>query len=162
MTARVLRTRKSRPASVRKSRGVAMVEFMIVLPVILLITFGVTELGRAIIQYNTLTKALEGGARHAAAYGLLGTAGSVFIDPTLDAEIRNLVVYGDTPGSGTPVLQGFDPAQISITETAPGWIEISAVYPYVPALGNTLPTFGFGPPQSVSFNMAAAVTMRAL
>ena len=146
----------------RKQRGVAMVEFVVVLPVILLLMFGITELGRVIMRYNTLTKSLQDGARHAAAYGLLGTTGSVNIDAALDAEIRNLVVYGDVQGNGTPVLEGFLAGQINVTVPAPGWIQVNATYPYVPALGSSLPTFGFGASPNTTFNLAASVTMRAL
>lgn len=153
---------KSRLASARKARGLAMVEFVIVLPVILLLAFGVTEVGRMLQRYNTLTKSLQDGVRHAAAYGALGTAGSVLIDAALDAEIRNLVVYGNAVGGGAPVLDGFDTSQISIQVTAPGLIEVSASYAYTPGLFSSLPTFGFGPSPTLAFTMQAAVTQRAL
>ena len=83
-----------------------MVEFTIVLPVLLLLLFGVTELGRALVRYNTLTKAVQDGARYAAAYALLGTTGAVNVDAQLQTEVRNVVVYGNTAGTGTPVLGG--------------------------------------------------------
>jgi len=149
-------------ASRRRDAGVAMVEFMIVLPLILLLVFSVTEIGRAMMRYNTLTKSLQDGARHAAAYGLLGTTGAVLIDAALDAEIRNLVVFGDAQGNGTPLLEGFTPQQVSISVPQPGWIQVDASYPYVPAFGPTLPGFGFGSPGSLAFNLTASVTMRAL
>lgn len=142
--------------------GVAMVEFAIVLPVILLIMFAVTEAGSAMLRYNTLTKAVQDGARHASAYALLGTAGSVLIDPALDAEIRNLVVYGNIQGSGTALLFGLTTDQIDISEPAPGQVRVTASYPYVPALGSTLPTFGFGGRASFAMDLTASVTMRAL
>lgn len=147
---------------VHAEAGLAMVEFMIVLPLVLFLMFGITELGRVIIRYNTLTKALEDGARHAAAYGLLGTTGSVYIDPALDAEIRNLIVYGDAQGNGTPLIDGLTTQQIDISVPQPGWIQVTATYPYVPALGSSLPTFGFGSSLSTSFDLDASVTMRAL
>lgn len=146
----------------RAERGVAMVEFAIVVPLIVLLIFGVTEVGRAIIFYNALTKALEDGARHAAAYGLLGTTGSVNIDAGLDAEIRNLVVYGDAQGGTMPLLEGLQTSQISVSVPAPGSIEVSATYPYAPIMGISLPTFNFGSPSSLAIDLRAAVTMRAL
>ena len=145
----------------RQSRGVAMVEFMIVLPVFLFLMFAVTEIGRAVIRYNTLTKSLQDGARHASAYALLGTAGSVSIDPTLDAEIKNLIVHGNMLGTGAPLIEGLTTGQINITVPQPGWIRIDATYPYFPGLGPTIPSFGFGT-QNMTFNMEASVTMRAL
>lgn len=143
-------------------RGVAMVEFTIIVPLILLLILGVTEVGRAIICYNALTKALEDGARHAAAYGMLGTTGSVYIDAALASEIRNLVVYGDAQGGTAPLIQGLQTSQINISVPAPGLIEVSASYPYTPVFGISLPTFGYGTSPSFAFDLQAAVTMRAL
>lgn len=139
-----------------------MVEFVIVLPLILFLMFAISELGRLMIRYNALTKSLQDGARHAAAYALLGTSGSVFIDPALDNEIRNLVVYGDTQGSGAPLLAGFTPAQVVITVPQPGWIQIEANYPYVPTMGSSLPSFGVGPSHNLAFDLSASVSMRVL
>jgi hypothetical protein len=139
-----------------------MVELAIILPVVLLLMFGITEFGSAILRYNTLTKAVQDGARHAAAYGLLGTAGSVYIDPALDSEIRNLVVYGDSQGVGTPLLRGMTLNQIDISVPAPGFIRVVATYPYVPGFGTNLPTFGLGGSPSLAVDLTASVTMRAL
>ena len=148
------------PAS--RERGLAMVEFAIVLPAILLIMFGVTEMGNAILRYNSLTKAVQDGARHASAYALLGTSGSVLIDAQLEAEIRNLVVFGNIAGSGTPLLDGLTPSQVEISVPGPELIRIVATYPYVPGFGIRLPTFGSGTGPSLAVDLSASVTMRAL
>lgn len=49
-----------------KQRGVAAVEMGLVVIPMLLISFGITELGRAIYQYNGLVKATRGAARYLA------------------------------------------------------------------------------------------------
>ncbi|HEY5666331.1 MAG TPA: TadE/TadG family type IV pilus assembly protein [Gammaproteobacteria bacterium] len=146
----------------RRERGVAMVEFMIVLPVVLFIMFGVTEIGRVLIRYNTLTKALQDGARHASVYGLAGSTQVVNIDAALNNEIRNLVVYGNTAGTGTPLLDGLIPGQVTVTVPQAGWIQVDASYPYVPAMGTRIPSFGLGATPTMVFNLDASVTMRAL
>ena len=146
----------------KDERGLAMVEFMIVLPVILFIMLGVTEIGRVLIRYNTLTKALQDGARHASVYGLAGGSQVVNIDAALNSEIRNLIVYGNAAGSGTPVLDGLTPGQISVTVPQPGWIQVDASYPYVPVMGTRIPSFGLGATPTMSFSLDASVTMRAL
>ncbi|MGD8339928.1 MAG: TadE/TadG family type IV pilus assembly protein [Gammaproteobacteria bacterium] len=143
-------------------RGLAMVEFMIVLPVVLFIMLGVTEIGRVLLRYNTLTKALQDGARHASVYGLAGSSQVVNIDAALNAEIRNLVVYGNTAGAGTPALDGLTPGQVTVTVPQAGWIQINASYPYVPVMGTRIPSFGLGATPDMSFNLNASVTMRAL
>ncbi len=50
----------------RSQYGVAMVEFVIVVPLLLIILFGITELGRALYQQNTLYTALSTGSRYMA------------------------------------------------------------------------------------------------
>lgn len=51
----------------RKSiQGAVMVEFAIIVPIMVLLVFGITELGRALYQWNTLTKAVVTGARYMA------------------------------------------------------------------------------------------------
>jgi Flp pilus assembly protein TadG len=139
-----------------------MVEFTIVLPVLLLLLFGVTEVGRAIVRYNTLTKAVQDGARYAAAYALLGSTGGVDVDAQLQTEVRNVVVYGNTVGAGSPVLAGLLPAQINVVDAGGDQIRVDASYPYQPAFGAALPNFGLGSSISTSFLMQASVTMRAL
>jgi Flp pilus assembly protein TadG len=143
-------------------RGLAMVEFMIVLPVILFIMLGVTEIGRVLMRYNVLTKSMQDAARHASVYALAGATQVVNIDAALDAEIRNLVVFGNPQGTGTPVLNGLTTGQISITVPQAGWVQINASYPYVPVMGTRIPSFGLGATPSMSFDLNASVTMRAL
>jgi Flp pilus assembly protein TadG len=50
----------------RSECGAALVEFAIVLPVLLLLVFGIIDLGRLLYTYNNLTSAVREGARLAA------------------------------------------------------------------------------------------------
>ena len=57
----------NRPKKTRISNqqhGQSVLEFAMVLPLMLLIVFGIIEFGRAYYQYNTLTKAIRDGARY--------------------------------------------------------------------------------------------------
>jgi len=49
---------------VKPQRGVAAVEFAILIVPLLLMLFGVTEYGRAIYQYNTLSKSVRDATRY--------------------------------------------------------------------------------------------------
>ena len=49
---------------VRRQHGIATVELAIVAPILLLILLGVAEMGRALFQYNTLSKAVRDSARY--------------------------------------------------------------------------------------------------
>jgi Flp pilus assembly protein TadG len=146
----------------RQQQGVAIIEFAIVLPVLLALLFGVTEVGRAIVRYNTLTKATQDGARYAAAYALAGTTGVVNVDAQLRTEVRNVVVYGNQAGTGSPVLAGLLPAQINVVDAGGDEVRVDVSYPYQPLFGAVLPNFGLGSSISTSFIMQASVSMRAL
>jgi Flp pilus assembly protein TadG len=50
------------------TRGNAVVEFALVLPILLLVLFGITELGRMIMTKNVLATASREGARYAAVH----------------------------------------------------------------------------------------------
>jgi hypothetical protein len=103
--------------------GQSLVEFAMVLPLLLLIVFGITEFGRAYYQYNTLSKAIRNGARYMSSH----TYSSANI-----TNAQNMVVYGQTSGSGTPVLPGLTAAMIGVTPS-----------------GGTGPYDEINPPQSV-------------
>jgi Flp pilus assembly protein TadG len=49
----------------RRTRGQALVEFALVLPVIVLVLLGVLDLGRAVFSYNTLSQAARQATRAA-------------------------------------------------------------------------------------------------
>jgi Flp pilus assembly protein TadG len=72
----------------RNQSGVAAVEMALLLPFLILLAFGLTELGRAVYQYNALAKSVRDGARHLSQYAP-GDAGSL-------AEARRLVLCGKT------------------------------------------------------------------
>jgi Flp pilus assembly protein TadG len=71
----------------RRQGGVALVEFALILPFLLLLSITAVELGRAIWQYDALTKSVRDAAR----YLSLQTPG----DATRMTRARNLVVYGN-------------------------------------------------------------------
>jgi Flp pilus assembly protein TadG len=146
----------------KRNSGVAMIEFVAVAPLILLLIFSVSEVGRALIRYNALTKGLHEGARYAASFALLGTTGTVNIDAQLTTRVKNVVVFGNPQGQGSPQLDGLTIGQITLTAVNATEISVDAVYPYQPMIGPTLRTFGLGSAPTTSFNMQAGITMRAL
>jgi Flp pilus assembly protein TadG len=79
---------------------------------ILILLFAVTaEFGRYFYEYTTLAKAARIGARY------LATA---CVKPGEDANAKNLVVYGNAAGTGSPVIAGLDPSKITITKRIGG------------------------------------------
>jgi Flp pilus assembly protein TadG len=150
-------------SSARHARGVATVEAAIVLPLLLLLMLATVEIGRAFVQYTILANSVRNAARHLSGKALLGTTQTIFINAGLLAETRNLAVYGNEAGSGSPKLPGFSPGQIAVSDAGGNNVLVSVVYPYQPLFGVQLPTFGVtNDPISSAFNMSIDVTMRAL
>lgn len=101
----------------KKCDGVAMVEFAIILPLLLMLLFGITELGRALYQQNSLYKAVESGARYLArSNGTLDTnAGCAKRSSwaTHESAATKLIVYGNVAGTGTPLLPFLDDSDVT-------------------------------------------------
>jgi Flp pilus assembly protein TadG len=94
-----------------QQRGVAAVEFAILLPLLLFIVFGITEFGRALYAYNTIVK----GTRDAARYAMMQQPGG-----SADPVTKCLAVYGITdcnPSIDTPLAPGLTLAMVSVCDS---------------------------------------------
>ena len=89
-------------------RGTQLVELSIVLPVMLLLLATTAEFGRFFQTYTTLAKATRSASR------FLTIAPANGAD---DAKAKNLVVYGNTEGTGDPIVSGLTTSQVAITRT---------------------------------------------
>lgn len=98
----------STPGRWRRARGVAAVEFALLLTPILLMAFGATEFGRAIYTYNTLDKAVRDAVRHLSQNGP-GQS-------TIQAEAQCLAVYGNLGCTGTALAPGLTTSQVTICD----------------------------------------------
>ncbi|HEX2271797.1 MAG TPA: TadE/TadG family type IV pilus assembly protein, partial [Pyrinomonadaceae bacterium] len=92
----------------RDERGVQLVETAIVIPILLLLFAGVAEFGRYFYEYTTLAKASRVGARYLAAKAAGGPN-------NWQANAKNIVVYGNIAGTGTPILSGLTTNNVTIT-----------------------------------------------
>ena len=91
----------------RDERGVQLLETAIVIPILLLLFGAVAEFGRYFYEYTTAAKAARVGARYLAAK-------SVNSGTNYEAQAKNLVVYGNIAGTGTPVLPGLTTANVQV------------------------------------------------
>ncbi|AOI61726.1 pilus assembly protein TadG [Burkholderia diffusa] len=104
---------KRLPIRRSRMRGVAAVEFALVLMPMIVLATGVAEFGRAIYQYETLTKATRNAARYL----------SVFL-PTDSAyplaQAQCLVVYGSTTcgSAGTELVPGLTTSMVIVCDAA--------------------------------------------
>lgn len=152
-----------------RQRGVMTVEFIIVAPLLLLLLLAVAEFGHALYQYNTLTKSVRDGARYLSSNAVVGDTSTIVIDSTDIAETENLVVYGNTLGTGSPRLPGLLTSDVTVSclgggTACPGvdHVIVAANYPYRSIMGATLAMFGYGADLSLGITLTSSLTMRAL
>ena len=146
----------------RRQRGTATVETVVAAPVLLLLLVATAEISSAFINHNVLTKATRNGARFVAANSLQGTTGTVSLSPTVIVQARNLVVFGNPAGTGTPLLPGLATGNVQVTLLPDDNIQVSATYAHNGILGNTLPGFGYGGDANLGMTLSATTAMRPL
>ena len=152
----------SAKSSLSRSKGVAIVEFIIVLPICLILIMATAEFGRAFLQYNTLTKSVRDGVRYVASNALVGSTGVVTINGTVQAQTQNLVVYGNTAGTGSAILPGLTTGAVTVASPGASNVSVSVAYPYG-SIFVFVPGFFYGGNTATNgFSLQAAVTMRAL
>ena len=137
-----------------------MVEFAIMVPIMVLLVFGITELGRALYQWNTLTKIVATGARYMARSngGLVtDSCGQGATWSTFELKAKDLMI----DGNGTePLLRHLDAAGVITITPRPGGgvgssyeevcvIEVEAVVPFDWMIGGPR-MFPFGATDPIS------------
>ena len=84
-------------------RGATLVEFAIGATVFMAALFGVLEFGRALWVHNALTDAARRGARYA-----------VVNSDADSASVKNVVVYGNPAGTGTPLMNNLSTSNVAV------------------------------------------------
>ena len=141
----------------RDESGIQLVELAIVLPVFLLLFGATAEFGRFFYEYTTLAKASRSGSRYLA---------SACVNPLEDTKAKNLVVFGNLDGTGSPILSGLTTDQVTITRT--GGVPILPETVTIQILGfKHEPIFDLGkmtksPSLSLNIDVKPSVTMRSL
>lgn len=90
-----------------RQRGVAAVEFAILIIPMLLMVFGISEFGRAMYQYNTLVKATRDATRYLSSVGA-GQGHSI---------ARCLAVYGQETCNGSKLINNLDTNMVTICDS---------------------------------------------
>jgi len=94
----------------RDESGVQLIEAAIVVPIFMILFAATAEFGRYFYEYTTLAKAAQVGTRYLS---------SAPVEAVEDTAAKNLVVYGNPAGSGSPILPGLSPSQVIITRQGP-------------------------------------------
>ncbi len=95
-----------------KRRGSAMIELAVAIGILAPILAGVFQFGYVLFVYNNLESAVRGGARYASmrAYDSGGATPSA----EYSAAVKNMVVYGNSEGTGQAVVAGLTPEHVEI------------------------------------------------
>jgi Flp pilus assembly protein TadG len=149
--------------SSKPQRGVAMVEFAITLPLLLLLLLAIGEIARMLYQYNSLLQASRDAARFVATGAWNATLGKVDLtsDPQLVSQTKNLAVYGVPGNSGTPLVSGLTSANVQVNQVGNEHVQVSITYSFQPVIGSQLTTF-YGAPIPLGISLTSTVVMRAL
>ncbi len=99
----------------QRQRGVAAVELALVLPLLLVLAMATVDIGRAIYHHSLLTQSVREAVRYLAMQAPGEGA----------ATARNLVIYGNPQGTGSPVVPGLQAVQVP----APVWQTVGAAPP---------------------------------
>ena len=110
----------------RDARGNAVVEFALVLPLLLLLLTGITEIGRAYYQANAVEKGLRAGA-------LFAGRSSFPLTAQVRTMVANLVKTGTLDGSGPYLVSGWADvdADLNIDDTLTFPVDATTTIPVV-------------------------------
>jgi hypothetical protein len=98
----------------KHQNGVAIVEFLISVPLLLLLFAAVAEFGIIFYKQTTLTTAVQDGARYLAGKSIYGQVTFVEIRTQQEIEVKNLVVFGNIWGNGAPLIDGLDITDVTV------------------------------------------------
>ncbi|WLG49465.1 TadE/TadG family type IV pilus assembly protein [Pseudomonas sp. FP1742] len=147
-------------------QGVALVEFTLVLPILLLLLLSLGEFGRMFYQYNVLLQASRDADRFVASQAWNSTLGAVSLSNTLVTQTKNVAVYGVPANTGTAVVSGLTTANVVVAAVGTDHVRVTITYNFCPVIGSgncagSIPGF-FGTPIALSIPLVATTVMRAL
>lgn len=147
-------------------QGVALVEFTLVLPLLLLLLLSLGEFGRMLYQYNVLLQASRDADRFVASQAWNSTLGIITLSSALQTQTKNVAVYGVPSQTGTPVVSGLTTANVVVAAEGANHVRVTITYNFCPVIGNgncngAIPGF-FGNPIALSIPLVATTVMRAL
>ncbi|PQP03126.1 pilus assembly protein TadG [Pseudomonas frederiksbergensis] len=150
----------------QRQQGVAMVEFTLFLPLLLLLLLSLGEFGRMLYQYNVLLQASRDADRFVASQAWNSTLGEVSLSNTLLAQTKNVAVYGVPANTGAAVVSGLTTADVAVAAVGIDHVRVTITYNFCPVIGSgncagSIPGF-FGSQIALSIPLVATTVMRAL
>jgi len=150
----------------QRQQGLAMVEFTLIMPVLLLLLLGFGEFGRMLYQYNLLLQASRDADRFVASQAWNSTLGAVAMSSTLLTQTKNVAVYGVPADTGTAVVSGLTTGNVVVAAVGTDHVRVTITYTFCPVIGagncaGSLPGF-FGSQIALGIPLVATTVMRAL
>ncbi|MNR21935.1 TadE-like protein [compost metagenome] len=150
----------------QRQQGLAIVEFTLVLPVLLLLLLAFGEFGRMLYQYNLLLQASRDADRFVASNAWNSTLGAVALSDTLLTQTKNVAVYGVPANTGTAVVSGLTTGNVVVAAVGTDHVRVTITYTFCPVIGagnctGSLPGF-FGNQIALGIPLVATTVMRAL
>ncbi|CAI8877691.1 TadE/TadG family type IV pilus assembly protein [Pseudomonas sp. IT-P4] len=150
----------------QRQQGLAMVEFTLIMPVLLLLLLGFGEFGRMLYQYNLLLQASRDADRFVASQAWDSTLGAVAMSSTLLTQTKNVAVYGVPANTGTAVVSGLTTGNVVVAAVGTDHVRVTITYTFCPVIGagncaGSLPGF-FGNQIALGIPLVATTVMRAL
>jgi Flp pilus assembly protein TadG len=147
-------------------QGVALVEFTLVLPLLLLLLLSLGEFGRMLYQYNVLLQASRDADRYVASQAWDSTLGAISLSNTLLTQTKNVAVYGVPSAAGSAVVSGLTTANVAVAAVGTDHVRVTITYNFCPVIGSgncagMFPGF-FGGQFALAIPLVATTVMRAL
>jgi Flp pilus assembly protein TadG len=160
-----MRAARRHPSIVRQ-RGLAMVEFVISAPILLLLTFASFEFSHYLLEYSRLNDAVNNAASWLATQALQGSDGVLATGTawsTLATQTQKMAVYGNAAGTGSPVLPSFNIGDVTVQpNSSSNTVTVSVAYPYISLFGGAIPLFFTGGSISTTYTLTISATMEAI
>ncbi|ACY32844.1 TadE/TadG family type IV pilus assembly protein [Comamonas thiooxydans] len=120
-----------------RQQGAALIELALSIPFMIMLSMIVIEFGRALYEYNTVTKSVRDAVRYLSAN----------TPNTLCPDAQNLVVYGTTTAGSQPLAPGLKTSAVSCS-----W-QTTGALPLINTVTVTVTGYHFTSPISSLFGL---------
>ena len=133
---------------VNKQYGLAVIEMLISVPLLVMLLFATVEFGRLFNSYNELTKSVGNAARYLSENAITGNSAVPNIDP-VRTNAKNIIIYGNIGGgsTGEELLPGLTVNETTdfILSTSGGlsYVTVQVDWVYQTLLKSSIPTFSY-------------------
>jgi Flp pilus assembly protein TadG len=141
----------------RVQRGQSLTEFALVLPLVVLMAFGIFDLGRGVYAYNTVANAARTGARIAAVNQIADSSDCVNNRPVIDVADAHWSIRRCT--SDAAVALGVAPGDVSVSYFAPPGSGISCASPRLGCIARVTVHYAYAPMTPLISGLVGTVTM---